>query len=189
MEGWLMAKAAQLTLPTQWSFWLQTLVPSTYWKDWLGSVQWSVLRKCWCKGYANIAMALRIGALLCMFPFETISWLFRCSWKRIGIMFWVNLLNGFDTWQVRKHFKPRLLNRLDEIVIFDPLTHEQLRQVARLQLKDIAIRLAERGIALAVTEAALDVILAESYDPVSTINSLTIRLVRRKISDIKGPFD
>lgn len=90
---------------------------------------------------------------------------------------------------MRKHFKPRLLNRLDEIVIFDPLTHEQLRQVAKLQLKDIAIRLAERGIALAVTEAALDVILAESYDPVSTINSLTIRLVRRKISDIKGPFD
>ncbi|KAG5522730.1 hypothetical protein RHGRI_034770 [Rhododendron griersonianum] len=67
--------------------------------------------------------------------------------------------------EVRKHFKPELLNRLDEIVIFDPLTHEQLRQVARLQLKDIAIRLAERGIALAVTEAALDVILAESYDP------------------------
>ncbi|KAF7112436.1 hypothetical protein RHSIM_RhsimUnG0229300 [Rhododendron simsii] len=47
--------------------------------------------------------------------------------------------------EVRKHLKPELLNRLDEIVIFDPLTHEQLRQVARLQLKDIAIRLAERG--------------------------------------------
>lgn len=90
---------------------------------------------------------------------------------------------------MRKHFKPKLLNLLDEIVIFDPLTHEQLRQVARLQLKDIAIRLAERGIALAVTEAALDVILAGSYDSVSTINSLIIRLVRRKISDIKGPFD
>lgn len=51
--------------------------------------------------------------------------------------------------------------------MFDPLSHDQLRKVARLQLKDVASRLAERGIALGVTEAAVDVILAESYDPVS----------------------
>ena len=70
---------------------------------------------------------------------------------------------------MRKHFKPELLNRLDEIVVFDPLSRDQLRKVARLQLKDVASRLAERGIALGVTEAALDVILEESYDPVSII--------------------
>ncbi|XP_066364739.1 chaperone protein ClpB1 isoform X1 [Miscanthus floridulus] len=68
--------------------------------------------------------------------------------------------------QVRRHFRPELLNRLDEIVIFDPLSHEQLRKVARLQMKDVAVRLAERGIALAVTDAALDIILSLSYDPV-----------------------
>ncbi|XBI18965.1 hypothetical protein VPH35_060603 [Triticum aestivum] len=68
--------------------------------------------------------------------------------------------------QVRRHFRPELLNRLDEIVIFDPLSHEQLRKVARLQMKDVAVRLAERGVALAVTDAALDVILSLSYDPV-----------------------
>ncbi|CAL9072095.1 unnamed protein product [Musa textilis] len=68
--------------------------------------------------------------------------------------------------EVRKHFRPELLNRLDEIVIFDPLSHDQLRKVARLQMKDVALRLAERGIALAVTDAALDVVLSESYDPV-----------------------
>lgn len=70
--------------------------------------------------------------------------------------------------QVRKHFRPELLNRLDEIVVFDPLSRDQLRKVARLQMKDIAVRLAERGIALAVTDEALDYILDESYDPVST---------------------
>ncbi|XP_051209560.1 chaperone protein ClpB1 [Lolium perenne] len=68
--------------------------------------------------------------------------------------------------EVRKHFRPELLNRLDEIVIFDPLSHDQLRKVARLQMKDVAVRLAERGIALAVTDAALDVILSLAYDPV-----------------------
>lgn len=68
---------------------------------------------------------------------------------------------------MRKHFKPELLNRLDEIVVFDPFSDEQLRKVCRLQLKDVASRLAERGIALGIRDAAVDVILAESYDPVS----------------------
>ena len=62
-----------------------------------------------------------------------------------------------------------MLNRLDEIVVFDPLSHDQLRKVSRLQMKDVASRLAERGIALAITDSALDYILAESYDPVSII--------------------
>ena len=75
--------------------------------------------------------------------------------------------------EVRRHFRPELLNRLDEIVVFDPLSHEQLRKVARLQMKEVAVRLAERGVALAVTDAALDYILAESYDPVSKCLSCT----------------
>ncbi|CAL9048091.1 unnamed protein product [Musa banksii] len=68
--------------------------------------------------------------------------------------------------EVRRHFRPEMLNRLDEIVVFDPLSHDQLRKVARLQMKDVALRLAQRGIALAVTDAALDIVLSESYDPV-----------------------
>lgn len=62
------------------------------------------------------------------------------------------------------------MNRLDEVVVFDPLSHDQLRKVARLQMKDVAARLAERGVALAVSDAALDVVLAQSYDPVSNLN-------------------
>ncbi|KAL2930388.1 Chaperone protein ClpB1 [Bienertia sinuspersici] len=60
----------------------------------------------------------------------------------------------------------KLLNRLDEVVVFDPLSHEHLREVARLQMKDVAKRLAKKGVALAVTNAALDYVLFESYDPV-----------------------
>jgi ATP-dependent Clp protease ATP-binding subunit ClpB len=71
--------------------------------------------------------------------------------------------------EVIRHFRPELLNRLDEVVVFDPLSHEQLRKVARLQMNDVASRVAEKGIALAVTDAAVDYILAESYDPVSVI--------------------
>ncbi|KAK3028039.1 hypothetical protein RJ639_038760 [Escallonia herrerae] len=86
--------------------------------------------------------------------------------------------------EVRKHFKPELLNRLDEIVVFDPLSHEQLRKVARLQLKDVALRLAERGIALGVTEAALDVILAESYDPVFGARPIRRWLERKVVTEL-----
>lgn len=86
--------------------------------------------------------------------------------------------------EVRKHFKPELLNRLDEIAVFDPLSHDQLRKVCRLQLKDVASRLAERGIAMGVTEAALDVILAESYDPVYGARPMRRWLEKRIVTEL-----
>nr|GMD35809.1 chaperone protein ClpB1 [Ipomoea batatas] len=86
--------------------------------------------------------------------------------------------------QVRKHFKPELLNRLDEIVVFDPLSHEQLRKVCRLQLKDVAVRLAERGIALGVSEAALDVVLAQSYDPVYGARPIRRWLEKKVVTEL-----
>jgi ATP-dependent Clp protease ATP-binding subunit ClpB len=68
--------------------------------------------------------------------------------------------------KVRKHFSPELLNRLDEIVVFNSLSQDQLKKVARLQMKDVEIRLAEKGVTLEVTDAALNFILQEGYDPV-----------------------
>ncbi|GFZ12153.1 hypothetical protein Acr_23g0005380 [Actinidia rufa] len=64
--------------------------------------------------------------------------------------------------EVRKYFKPELLNLLDEILIFDPISYGQLRNVARLQLQDVASHLEEKGIQLNVAEAALVVIYRES---------------------------
>ena len=59
------------------------------------------------------------------------------------------------------------MNRLDEIVVFDSLSRDELRKFARLHMKDVAICLAERGVTLGVTDAALDLVLQEAYDPVS----------------------
>ncbi|GMI95243.1 heat shock protein 101 [Hibiscus trionum] len=86
--------------------------------------------------------------------------------------------------EVRRHFRPELLNRLDEIVVFDPLSHDQLMKVARLQMKDVASRLAEKGIALAVTDAALDYILAESYDPVYGARPIRRWLEKRVVTEL-----
>ncbi|KHN48733.1 Chaperone protein ClpB1 [Glycine soja] len=86
--------------------------------------------------------------------------------------------------EVRRQFRPELLNRLDEIVVFDPLSHDQLRKVARLQMKDVASRLAEKGIALAVTDAALDYILAESYDPVYGARPIRRWLEKKVVTEL-----
>eukprot|EP00250_Pteridium_aquilinum_P014204 c21844_g1_i1 orf=343-3063(-) len=86
--------------------------------------------------------------------------------------------------EVRRHFRPELLNRLDEIVVFEPLSLEQLRKVARLQMKDVALRLAERGVVLAVTDAALDLVLSEAYDPVYGARPLRRWLERRVVTQL-----
>ncbi|KAI9189263.1 hypothetical protein H9P43_000694 [Blastocladiella emersonii ATCC 22665] len=66
---------------------------------------------------------------------------------------------------VKRHFRPEFLNRLDDVVIFRPLGHGDLRSIARLQLRGLEKRLAERSMGLAVTDAAIDVILRASWDP------------------------
>ncbi|CAN1312255.1 Chaperone protein ClpB1 [Linum perenne] len=88
------------------------------------------------------------------------------------------------TEQVKRHFRPELLNRLDEVVVFDPLSHDQLRKVARLQMKDVALRLAERGVAIGVTDAALDHVLAESYDPVYGARPIRRWLEKRVVTEL-----
>jgi ATP-dependent Clp protease ATP-binding subunit ClpA len=70
--------------------------------------------------------------------------------------------------QVREHFKPELLNRSSEIVIFEPLSRDQLKEVARIQMTNVATVLAEKHISLSASDDVLDTILLESYNPVST---------------------
>ena len=66
---------------------------------------------------------------------------------------------------VRKHFRPELLNRLDDIVIFRPLEVGGLRTIVRLQLDSLVKRLKERDIDIAVSDDALDLVLRLSYNP------------------------
>lgn len=66
---------------------------------------------------------------------------------------------------VRRAFKPELLNRLDAIVMFRPLDRSSLRRIVRLQVADVLSRLEEKRITLHLTDAAVDNILVEAYDP------------------------
>jgi ATP-dependent Clp protease ATP-binding subunit ClpB len=66
---------------------------------------------------------------------------------------------------VRKHFPPEFLNRLDDIVCFDPLARQQLLGVARLMASELNDRLAPKNISLTMTDAALEAAVNASYDP------------------------
>lgn len=67
--------------------------------------------------------------------------------------------------ETKKYFRPEFLNRIDEIVVFSPLTEEQIVRIIELSMKDIEKRLEERNIKLELTEKAKKFIADESYDP------------------------
>ena len=79
---------------------------------------------------------------------------------------------------LRASFRPEFLNRVDDIVIFKPLSRDEVRQIVRLLLQGLADRLAERQIALNVDEEAVDFIADAGYDPVYGARPLKRYLVR-----------
>ncbi len=83
---------------------------------------------------------------------------------------------------VRGAFKPEFLNRLDDIIVFDPLSLDEIGQIVDLQVAQVAARLASRRIALDVTSGARDILAVEGYDPAYGARPLR-RLIQREIGD------
>ena len=67
--------------------------------------------------------------------------------------------------QMREHFRPEFLNRVDEIVLFESLSREQIAEIVGHQLERVRERLAERGIALELTDAAKEALVEAGWDP------------------------
>ena len=83
---------------------------------------------------------------------------------------------------LRASFRPEFINRIDEIVIFNPLGKEQLERIVDLLLKSVAKLLAERQITLELTPAAKELQLREGYDPAYGARPLR-RAIQRLIQD------
>ncbi|MDY3116019.1 MAG: ATP-dependent chaperone ClpB [Sutterella sp.] len=66
--------------------------------------------------------------------------------------------------EVREHFRPEFINRIDEIVVFDALHDEAIRQIAQIQLKQLTERVLAQGIELVVTDAAIDELAKVGFD-------------------------
>ena len=83
---------------------------------------------------------------------------------------------------VQASFKPEFLNRLDDIIVFDALSKEELGEIVEIQLARIAKRLTDRRLSLEVTDAARNWLADEGYDPAYGARPLR-RLVQREIGD------
>ena len=68
--------------------------------------------------------------------------------------------------EVKQHFRPEFVNRIDEIVVFHPLDQAAITNIARIQLQSLEARLGKMDIKLAVTDAALKVVAQAGFDPV-----------------------
>ena len=67
---------------------------------------------------------------------------------------------------LKTHFRPEFLNRIDEIVYYKPLTKEQISQIVRLMLDGLNKRLADRQLRVELTEAAMQTVIDQGFDPV-----------------------
>jgi ATP-dependent Clp protease ATP-binding subunit ClpB len=83
---------------------------------------------------------------------------------------------------VREHFKPEFINRIDEIVRFRSLTEDDMLPIIDIQLERLRKRLAERRIGLEVTDGALQALAREGYDPAYGARPLK-RVIQRRIAD------
>jgi ATP-dependent Clp protease ATP-binding subunit ClpB len=90
-------------------------------------------------------------------------------------------------------FKPEFINRLDDIVEFEPLSREQLRAIVDLQVSRLIGRVAERGVEVALTDAARDLLGDIGYDPTYGARPLK-RVISKRLVDplalglLKGEF-
>ncbi len=67
--------------------------------------------------------------------------------------------------ELKSHFKPEFLNRVDEVIIFNPLSRENIAEIVKIQIAETASRLRERGIDLSMTKKAMEFLVAEGFDP------------------------
>ena len=83
---------------------------------------------------------------------------------------------------VRGHFRPEFLNRIDEVVIFDRLAQDQLRAIVDIQLDRLRRRLDERDLTIELSDAALDRLAELGYDPLYGARPVK-RVIRKQLED------
>ncbi len=82
--------------------------------------------------------------------------------------------------ELRGHFRPEFLNRVDETVLFKPLTLQEIERIVDLLIEDLRARLADRRLMIELTEAARELIAREGYDPVYGARPLR-RYIQRSV--------
>jgi ATP-dependent Clp protease ATP-binding subunit ClpC len=65
--------------------------------------------------------------------------------------------------EVERYFRPEFLNRVDELIVFNPLTHADLSKIVHLQLSDVQKRLVEKGVRLDLDQPAIDFLIGKGF--------------------------
>lgn len=84
--------------------------------------------------------------------------------------------------EIRQHFRPEFLNRLDEVVVFNSLGRQQLRQIVELQLSLVSERLAKRGLKVSFAPAAIEYLMDAGFDPAYGARPLK-RAIQREVEN------
>ncbi|MCX7814357.1 MAG: ATP-dependent chaperone ClpB [Tepidimonas ignava] len=84
--------------------------------------------------------------------------------------------------ELKAHFRPEFLNRIDETVVFHPLSNEHIKNIARIQLRTLQERLAKLDLTLTFTDAALEELAKVGYDPVFGARPLK-RAIQQRIEN------
>jgi ATP-dependent Clp protease ATP-binding subunit ClpB len=84
---------------------------------------------------------------------------------------------------LKDHFRPEFLNRIDDVIVFHPLTREQIRSIVQIQAVNIQALLRDRGISIELTDGALDLLAVDGYDPVYGARPLR-RAIQKRIQDV-----
>jgi len=84
---------------------------------------------------------------------------------------------------LKETFRPEFINRLDEAVVFEPLTKDELHQIVKLMSRTVLQRVAEQGISVKITPAAIDVVASAGFDPEYGARPIR-RALQTKIEDV-----
>ena len=84
--------------------------------------------------------------------------------------------------ELKQHFRPEFLNRVDDVVVFPPLTQDDIKQIVDLMVAKLSSRMAEQGMGLQLSDEARDLLAERGYDPVLGARPLR-RAIQRDIED------
>ncbi len=104
---------------------------------------------------------------------------------------WLHRLEGLNEDEIQRQvrqrlreegFRPEFINRIDEIIVFHPITREQMKNIVNIQINRLRPRLSERNITLQLTESAQDLLAEMGYDPQFGARSLK-RVIQQEVEN------
>jgi ATP-dependent Clp protease ATP-binding subunit ClpC len=84
--------------------------------------------------------------------------------------------------EVKRHFKPEFLNRIDDIIVFKPLTKDHLYKIIQLEIAEVGTRLKDKAITMELSQEAIDFLIEKGFDPVFGARPLK-RTIQRYLED------